>query len=86
MTVLEQNSNPHLASPILGLLCGLTFCASACLPHIISSIAGIEAGFKKDTIVTSIYNSVRTWVSRIGGAPLLFMRLNVLFNSLSVIT
>jgi len=43
MTVLEQNSNPYLASLILGLLCGLTFCASACLPHITSYIAGIGA-------------------------------------------
>jgi hypothetical protein len=39
MTVLEQNSNPYHASPILGLLCGLTFCSSACLPHITSYIA-----------------------------------------------
>jgi hypothetical protein len=41
MTVLEQNSNPYTASPILGLLYGLTFCASACLPRVISYIAGI---------------------------------------------
>jgi hypothetical protein len=41
MTVLEQNSNPYLASLILGLLYGLTFCASACLPYIIGYIAGI---------------------------------------------
>lgn len=41
MSVLEQNSNPHPASPILGLLYGLTSCASACLPRIISYIADI---------------------------------------------
>jgi hypothetical protein len=61
MTVLEQNSNPYLASLILGLLYGLTFCASACLPHIISYIAGIEAGFKKGITVTSNYKS-RNWL------------------------
>lgn len=59
MTVLEQISNPYLASLSLGLLYGLTFCASACLPYIISYIAGIGAGFKKGIVVTSIYNSGR---------------------------
>ncbi|PVX23356.1 MAG: hypothetical protein CW691_10820 [Candidatus Bathyarchaeum sp.] len=59
MTVLEQISNPYLASLVLGLLYGLTFCASACLPYIVSYIAGIGAGFKKGVIVTTIYNSGR---------------------------
>jgi len=59
MTVLEQISNPYLASLVLGLFYGLTFCASACFPYIISYIAGIGAGFKKGVIVTSIYNSGR---------------------------
>ena len=59
MTVLEQISNPYLASLILGLLYGLTFCTSACLPYIISYIAGIGAGFRKGVIVTTIYNSGR---------------------------
>jgi len=59
MTVLEQISNPYIASLILGLLYGLTFCTSACLPYIISYIAGIGAGFRKGVIVTTIYNSGR---------------------------
>ncbi len=59
MTVLQQISNPYLASLILGLLYGLTFCASACLPYIISYIAGIGAGFKKGVIITTVYNSGR---------------------------
>ena len=59
MTVLEQISNPYLASLILGLLYGLTFCTSACLPYIISYIAGIGAGFRKGLTVTTIYNSGR---------------------------
>ena len=59
MTVLQQISNPYLASLVLGLLYGLTFCASACLPYIISYIAGIGAGFKKGVIITTVYNSGR---------------------------
>jgi len=59
MTVLQQISNPYLASLVLGLLYGLTFCTSACLPYIISYIAGIGAGFKKGVIVTSLYNGGR---------------------------
>jgi len=59
MTVLEQISDPYLASLVLGLLYGLTFCASACLPYIISYIAGIGAGFKKGVVVTTIYNAGR---------------------------
>lgn len=59
MTVLQQIPNPYLASLVLGLLYGLTFCASACLPYIVSYIAGIGAGFKKGIAITSIYNSGR---------------------------
>jgi hypothetical protein len=42
MTVLEQISNPYIASLSLGLLYGLTFCASTCLPQITNYIANIE--------------------------------------------
>jgi sulfite exporter TauE/SafE len=59
MPVLQQISNPYIASLFLELLYGLTFCASACLPYIISYIAGIGAGFRKGIIATSIYNSGR---------------------------
>lgn len=59
MTLLEQISNPYLASLALGLLYGLTFCTSACLPYIVSYIAGIKAGFRKGVTVTAIYNSGR---------------------------
>jgi len=57
MTVLQQISNPYLASLILGLLYGLTFCTSACLPYVTSYIAGIGTGFRKGVTVTSIYKS-----------------------------
>ena len=59
MTMLEQISNPYLASLALGLLYGLTFCTSACLPYLVSYIAGIKAGFRKGVTVTAIYNSGR---------------------------
>jgi len=59
MTVLEQISNTYLASLVLGLLYGLTFCASACLPYLVSYIAGIGAGFKTSIKITAVYNSGR---------------------------
>ena len=59
MSVLEQISNPYLASLALGLLYGLTFCTTACLPYLVSYIAGIKAGFRKGVTITAIYNSGR---------------------------
>jgi sulfite exporter TauE/SafE len=59
MTVIEQISNPYLASFALGLLYGLTFCTSACLPYVAGYIAGIKAGFRRALVVTAIYNSGR---------------------------
>lgn len=57
--MLEQISNPYLTSLFLGFLYGLTFCTSACLPYLVSYIAGIKAGFFKGVTVTVIYNSGR---------------------------
>ncbi|HDQ06885.1 MAG TPA: sulfite exporter TauE/SafE family protein [Candidatus Bathyarchaeota archaeon] len=59
MTVLEQISNPYVASLALGLLYGFTVCTSACLPYVASYIAGIKAGFRKGVAVTAVYNSGR---------------------------
>jgi sulfite exporter TauE/SafE len=59
MTLLEQISNPYLASLVLGVFYGFTFCTSICLPYISSYIAGISAGFRKGVKVTAIYNSGR---------------------------
>ena len=56
MTLLEQISNPYLASLLLGLLSGLTLCTSTCLPYIVSYIAGIGAGFRKGFTVALLYN------------------------------
>jgi sulfite exporter TauE/SafE len=59
MTVIEQISNPYMASFVLGLLYGLTFCTSACLPYIAGYVAGIKAGFRRALVVTAVYNSGR---------------------------
>jgi len=56
VSMLPQIGNPYLASLVLGLFYGLTFCTSTCLPYVVSYIAGIKAGFRKGLIVTSIYN------------------------------
>lgn len=68
MTLLPEIPNPYLASFALGLLYGLPFCTSACLPYITSYIAGIGAGFRKGVIVTSIYNSGRVTAYALIGA------------------
>ena len=76
MTLLSEISNPYLGSLILGMLYGLTFCTSVCLPYVISYIAGIGAGFRKGVMVTSIYNSGRvTAYALIGGLAGLFKTL-----------
>jgi sulfite exporter TauE/SafE len=49
----------YFSSLVLGLLYGLTFCNTACLPYLISYIAGIGAGFRKGVAVASVYNSGR---------------------------
>jgi len=47
MTVPQHISNPYIESLSSGLFHGLTFCTSACLPHITSYSADIGAGFQK---------------------------------------
>jgi sulfite exporter TauE/SafE len=84
MTVLEQISNPYLASLILGLIYGLTFCTTACLPYLVSYIAGIKAGFHKGVIVTTTYNAGRiTAYAIIGSVIGLFTTFfdNTFFNA-----
>src|SRR4030042_406003 len=68
MSLIPEIPNPYLASFAFGLMYGLIFCTSACLPYITSYIAGIGAGFRKGVIVTSIYNLGRvTAYALIGG-------------------
>jgi thiol:disulfide interchange protein DsbD len=59
MSLIPEIPNPYLESFAVGLLYGLVFCTSSCLPYIASYIAGIGAGFRKGVIVTLIYNSGR---------------------------
>ncbi|MCW4045672.1 MAG: sulfite exporter TauE/SafE family protein [Candidatus Bathyarchaeota archaeon] len=68
MSLMPGIPNPYLESFAVGLLYGLVFCTSACLPYIASYIAGIGAGFRKGITVTLIYNSGRiTAYALIGG-------------------
>lgn len=68
MELLPEIPNPYLASLALGVLYGLTFCTSVCLPYVTSYIAGIGAGFRKGIVVTSIYNSGRVTAYALLGA------------------
>jgi sulfite exporter TauE/SafE len=68
MSLMLEIPNPYLEAFAVGLLYGLAFCTSACLPYIASYIAGIGAGFRKGVLVTLIYNSGRvTAYALIGG-------------------
>jgi sulfite exporter TauE/SafE len=68
MSLIPEIPNPYLESFAVGLLYGVVFCTSACLPYIASYIAGIGADFRKGIIVTLIYNSGRiTAYALIGG-------------------
>jgi len=68
MSLIPAIPNPYLEAFAVGLLYGLVFCTSACLPYVASYIASIGAGFRKGVIVTLIYNSGRiTAYALIGG-------------------
>jgi sulfite exporter TauE/SafE len=68
MSLIPEIPNPYLESFAVGLLYGLVFCTSACLPYIASYIAGIGAGFRKGIIITLIYNSGRITAYALIGA------------------
>lgn len=68
MSLIPAIPNPYLEAFAVGLLYGVVFCTSACLPYVASYIASIGAGFRKGVIVTLIYNSGRiTAYALIGG-------------------
>ncbi len=59
MSLIPEIPNPYIEAFAVGLLYGLVFCTSTCLPYIASYIAGIGAGFRKGVSVTLIFNSGR---------------------------
>lgn len=68
MSLILEVPNPYVEAFAVGLLYGLVFCTSACLPYIASYIAGIGADFRKGVIATLIYNLGRvTAYASIGG-------------------
>lgn len=68
MSLIPEIPNPYIEAFAVGLLYGLVFCTSSCLPYIASYIAGIGADFRKGVIVTLIYNIGRvTAYALIGG-------------------
>ncbi|MCW4006108.1 MAG: sulfite exporter TauE/SafE family protein [Candidatus Bathyarchaeota archaeon] len=70
MSVITQISNPYLEAFAVGILYGLVFCTSSCLPYLASYIAGIGAGFRKATTVTLVFNSGRLTAYAIIGAAI----------------
>ncbi len=68
MSLLPTFQNPYLEAFGGGLLYGLVFCTSACLPYVSSYIAGIGAGFRKGVAVTLIFNSGRITAYALIGA------------------
>ena len=68
MSLMPDVPNPYLEAFAVGILYGLVFCTSACLPYIASYIAGIGADFRKGVLITLIYNSGRiTAYALVGG-------------------
>jgi len=68
MSLLPGIPNPYAEAFAVGLLYGLVFCTSTCLPYIASYIAGIGADFRKGVIATLIYSLGRvTAYALIGG-------------------
>jgi sulfite exporter TauE/SafE len=77
MSLIPEIPNPYLEALAVGLLYGIAFCTSACLPYIASYIAGIGAGFRKGITVTLIYNSGRITAYALIGATIGMLKLFV---------
>jgi cytochrome c-type biogenesis protein len=68
MSLLPGIPNPYVQALAVGVLYGLVFCTSSCLPYLASYIAGVGADFRKGVAVTLIYNAGRiTAYSLVGG-------------------
>ncbi|MFB3890176.1 MAG: sulfite exporter TauE/SafE family protein [Candidatus Bathyarchaeia archaeon] len=59
MSLVPGVPNPYVEAFTVGILYGLVFCTSTCLPYIASYIAGVGAGFRKGTVITLIFSSGR---------------------------
>ena len=59
MSLLPGIPNPYVQALAVGVLYGLVFCTSSCLPYLASYIAGVGADFRKGVTVTLIYNAGR---------------------------
>ncbi|MGW8180676.1 MAG: sulfite exporter TauE/SafE family protein [bacterium] len=59
MSLLPGIPNPYVQALAVGVLYGIVFCTSSCLPYLASYIAGVSADFRKGVIVTLIYNAGR---------------------------
>lgn len=57
---MQSSSNPYIASLIVGLLQGLSYCGFLCLPYLATYVAGIEGGFRKGLAVALIFGLGRT--------------------------
>jgi len=68
MSLVPGIPNPYLSAFGTGLLYGLAFCTSACLPYVACYIAGVGAGFRRSVLITLSYNSGRiTAYAVVGG-------------------
>jgi cytochrome c-type biogenesis protein len=66
--MLPEIPNPYIQALVVGLLFGVVFCTSSCLPYLASYIAGVGADFRKGVKITLIYNAGRvTGYALIGG-------------------
>jgi cytochrome c-type biogenesis protein len=68
MSLMPEIANPYFEAFAFGVLNGLVFCTSTCLPYIASYIAGIGADFRKGVLITLIYNSGRVTAYALVGA------------------
>jgi cytochrome c-type biogenesis protein len=68
MSLLPEIPNPYVQALAVGVLYGLVFCTSSCLPYLASYIAGVGADFRKGVIVTLIYNAGRVTAYALIGA------------------
>ena len=70
MSLTPQFAGSYFDAFASGLLYGLVFCTSSCLPYVASYIAGIGAGFRKGVGITIIFNSGRIAAYALIGAAI----------------